>query len=666
MPLDAPLLDDRRFADIFAEARTLIPRYTPEWTDHNESDPGITLLELFSWFTELLLYRANQVPERHYVKFLQLLGIELQPARPAQADLTFTLARDDVDAVIVPKGTQIAAPGGPDGQPIVFETLEALIALGAKLTAIQSFDGFRYSVETTKNAAAGQWFYPFGTHAREGSAFVLGFDSPVSFTSGDVDLAVYIFSDAKRPPVTHCDVDLEQMPLPATLAWEFWNGLLWQPLSIEKDETRTFTQSGHVTLRGVGGKLPKTVVGQVATPLYWIRARLVFSTYEMSPRLSGVLTGTTRAVQAITVRDEILGGSEGRPDQQLRLANRPVLVREAPEDVPLAGGGRGRVLSLRLEVDEGQGFAVWQEVDDFFASEHDDPHYTINRNTGDVRFGDGQHGRIPVANLANPNASIVAREYRYGGGRFANVGANTIKDIQTFVDSIDSVTNLQPAFGGLDEETVADAKLRAPRELKSKDRAVTAEDFEFLALATPGVHVRRAKALPLRHPKFGDAQIPGVVSVIIVPESDSSHPLPSESTVHIVCAHLNVHRLLTSEVYVVPPTYHLVRVEADIVARPDADLAEVKRGVEDRLTHYFHPLLGGELGDGWEFGRDIFYSDVYRVVLQTPGIDRIDNNQLVIWLDQERNDFCRDVPIGEGVLLYSEGHDINVSYRAKR
>jgi hypothetical protein len=80
------------------------------------------------------------------------------------------------------------------------------------------------------------------------------------------------------------------------------------------------------------------------------------------------------------------------------------------------------------------------------------------------------------------------------------------------------------------------------------------------------------------------------------------------------------------------------------------------------LTTYFHPLRGGELGTGWEFGRDIFYSDVYRVVLQTPGVDRIANNQLVIWLDQERHDFCRDVPIEDGALLYSTGHDIQVAY----
>src|SRR5437899_7356875 len=106
MPLLPPNLDDRTYAQLVAEAKTLIPRYTPEWTDHNESDPGITLIELFAWMTEMLLYRVNRIPERNYIEFLRLLGIELLPARPASAEPTFTLARADADGRFVPTGTR--------------------------------------------------------------------------------------------------------------------------------------------------------------------------------------------------------------------------------------------------------------------------------------------------------------------------------------------------------------------------------------------------------------------------------------------------------------------------------------------------------------------------------------------------------------------------------
>ena len=92
MPLPAPNLDNRRFQDIVDQAKQLIPRYCPEWTDHNVSDPGIALVELFAWMTETLLYRVNQIPEKNYVKFLEMIGLRMLPATPAKAPVTFWLS----------------------------------------------------------------------------------------------------------------------------------------------------------------------------------------------------------------------------------------------------------------------------------------------------------------------------------------------------------------------------------------------------------------------------------------------------------------------------------------------------------------------------------------------------------------------------------------------
>src|SRR5262249_3167191 len=91
MTLPAPNLDDRRFQDLVEEAKRLIPIYCPDWTDHSLSDPGIALVELFAWMTEMILYRLNQVPDKHYVKFLELMGISLFPPEPAKVDLAFWL-----------------------------------------------------------------------------------------------------------------------------------------------------------------------------------------------------------------------------------------------------------------------------------------------------------------------------------------------------------------------------------------------------------------------------------------------------------------------------------------------------------------------------------------------------------------------------------------------
>ena len=154
----------------------------------------------------------------------------------------------------------------------------------------------------------------------------------------------------------------------------------------------------------------------------------------------------------------------------------------------------------------------------------------LNRTTGEIRFGDGRNGNIPVANPANPEGNIVAREYRFGGGKQGNVAAGAIKTLTTSIDGIDAnaVANLLAADSGRDEETLDEAKKRAPHAIRSRCRAVTAEDFEYLAMEASSI--KRAKALPLFHPDFPGVKVPGVVTVIVVPDGDGPVPTPSEGT----------------------------------------------------------------------------------------------------------------------------------------
>jgi predicted phage baseplate assembly protein len=666
MALEAPNLDDRTYNDLFAEAKALIPRYAPEWTNHNDSDPGITMLQMFAWMTDILLYRINRVPDKNYIKFLQMLGIELEPGRPASTELTFTLSRDDIDSVIVPKGTQVAsAEPDAEGNNIVFETDEALVALGATLAAVQVYDSINYSIQTNANTAANQNFYPFGVYAREGSALLLGFASPIAFTSQQINLTVYIAQEDDAAAMV-CELDLEALPLPARLVWEYWDGLQWERLIVDKDETRALTASGHIYLRGPGSKAVKAPMGKVSTPLYWLRTRLDQTFYQNSPNLLTVMINTVRATQAETIRDEVLGGSNGRPNQSFFLSQTPVVALDNPETVTSADGSLITLKNLRLEISERPiigtdlGFRVWEEVDDFTASGLDDTHFTLNRTTGEVRLGNGDEGRIPVANPSNPSANVIARRYRTGGGANGNVGAGIVTNLQNFVEFVDTVTNKFAAVGGSDEETLDGAQRRAVAMLKTRDRAVTVEDFEYFATSTPGV--ARALAQPLVHPQFTGAPIPGVVSVIVVPQSSAAAPTPSPGILQAVCQCLTQHRLLTTEVYVVPPTYRTVRVEVDVIARPQHDLAVVKRGVEDALTGYFHPLTGGDDDTGWPFGQTIFFSRVYQTILGVPGVDRIKDNQLVIFLDGVAQPFCRDAPINVGELLTSDTHEVTTSY----
>jgi len=148
----------------------------------------------------------------------------------------------------------------------------------------------------------------------------------------------------------------------------------------------------------------------------------------------------------------------------------------------------------------------------------------------------------------------------------------------------------------------------------------------------------------------------------VVPEGDAPNPLPTEGTLRTVCALLDQRRLLTTEVFVVAPTYRRVEIEVEVVADEDADRAQVQTAIEEALLGYFHPLTGGEEGTGWSFGRTIFYSQVSQRVFSVEGVDRVE--RLTIKLDNHAQPNCENVPIGADALLYSTAHAVNVTYDA--
>src|SRR2546422_2735397 len=109
MPLQIPILDDRRYQQLLDEALARIPVYTPEWTNFNRSDPGVTLIEVFAFLTENLLYRANQIPERNRRKFLSLLGVPLQPTTSAVGIVTINNERGPLTTETLNSGIEVRA-----------------------------------------------------------------------------------------------------------------------------------------------------------------------------------------------------------------------------------------------------------------------------------------------------------------------------------------------------------------------------------------------------------------------------------------------------------------------------------------------------------------------------------------------------------------------------
>lgn len=627
MPLEAPQLDTRTFEELVQLARLRIPRYTPEWTDFNESDPGITLVQLFAWLTEMMLYQMNRVPERNYIKFLKLLNMELRPAQPAVAHLTFTVQAGAAAESVRPR-SQIAAQPPDGGDLLIFETEAGLDLIRLPLADVQVYDGTAFTVVTPANEALDTPFRPLGWVPQVNSALYLGFaqtDPPAvgRLFPREMHFRVFLPLAAQAGVAQNC-WEAEQPPTPPVkLVWEYkptTDAVRWRRLNVYEDKSVAFTREGYILLEGPA-QIAETQEGKVQEARYWLRCRLAAGSYPTgrAPEIDFIRPNTVSAQNLSTVREEIVGTSEAHPDQTFELQYTPVQPGS---------------LNLWVEV-EGQDPEHWKQVQDFLDSDSEAPHYVLNATTGEIRFGNGQRGRIPVA-----GAEIIAREYRYGGGTAGNVGAGLINTPLTSLVGVEKVTNERPAVGGRDEQDVEELKEQAPRVLRSRNRAVTAEDFKALAEQAGGV--ARATAIPLAHPDHPGVQVPGAVTVVIVPDNDDVPPRPSSDQIQAVCCYLHRYRLLTTEVYVKEPDYQAIKVEARVAAQPYAAFDAVAQDVIAAINAYLDPLgrqssngagatsKKAERTGGWQFGLELYPTNLYSVILGVDDVAAVHNLAITV------------------------------------
>lgn len=610
MALPVPELDDRTFQDLVDETKRLIPRYCPEWTNHNLSDPGVALIELFAWMSEMILFRLNQVPDRLYTKFLDLVGIEPFPPSVARTDLTFWLSAVLDHPVVVPSGTAVATARGTaaDGE-VTFSTVEDLVVTPPELISAK-----------TAQAGDEQMLVDAWDDLRFDDGEVVCFGSD-PLVPGDAayfgfanDLSGVVLRLTIGARIQGIGVDPHDPPL----AWEAWTGEVWSVLPVYDDTTGGLNRDGQVQLRLPRRMAPLTLGG---TRAHWVRVRLLAARpeqpdFQASPRIRSLradaLGGTVGAEHAGTVGPEILGRSDGSPGQELTLARTPVLPRRE--------GERIRVVTAERSED-------WTEVPDFTASGPTDRHYTLDSASGRVAFGpsvryaDGsarQHGAIPPE-----GAEIVIDRYRQGGGAAGNVGAGTLTGLRTTIPYVDRVTNLEAAGGGVDAETPANAKLRGPLTLRTGQRAVTVRDFERLTLEASS-EVARVRCLAPSGP--GEA-----VRLLVVPGlrgRPEEHQLDDFALPDVLVAaisdHLEPRRLLGTTVDVGTPYYQGVSVAALVQALPGRPPTIVRQRALDLLYRHLDPLVGGTAEQGWPFDTDLNASTLAELLEAVEGVERVE------------------------------------------
>ena len=594
MSMPVPRLDDKQFAELVSEAEAQIPVHAPEWTDHNIHDPGITFIELFAWLAEMQIYRLDRVTEKNRLKFLKLLGITPGHATAASTDAVFSFSDYHVKGIYLKKGTKVAAGNAETGKSVVFETSLGIQLTPVKLERIITQSWQEVRDNTDANGFDGHFYHAFGERAEEGGMLYIGFDRQFPDKCVNIDLMVYLYEADLGHIGNHRDEEPDVIPS-AEVRWEYLKNeggkQEWVDLGIVRDETLAFTYSGAISFAA-----PEEMAGWRMPPFeedederYWIRCRVVKAGYEIPPRIDAIQLNTVPVTEGETVEESLSG--TGHPDQTHYLLHRPVLAGTL-------------VLSILDKTWE-----EWARVDDLDASGPEDPHYLVEYDAGRISFGDGIRGLIPPDGTGNIKAA-----YRSGGGEDGDVKAGTIDRILDEGFGMLAVRNDQAASGGAGEETLDEAIFRARKDLKERYRAVTSDDYEYIAKTTPGLRVKRAKSIP--------DTVDGSVTVVVVPESTSDKPVnPSDGFRGTVCKHLDRHRLITTGIHVRGPEYVKVSVNATVKIESGYESDTVRLGIEDALKRFIHPTKGGYDGCGWQFGRSVFRSEISGLIDGVDGVD---------------------------------------------
>ena len=694
MPLSVPTIDSRSYEELRDEALRRIPVHNPAWTNYNASDPGVTLIELFAFMTDTLLYRVNQVPERNRRAFLALLGVPMQPASSARGIVTISNERGPLETRTLQPGLELRA-----GQ-VPFRTDSGLDVVPVEARAY---------VKRPADASAevrDQYRQLYASFAREGrsAADILLYETAavtpergaVDLVRDTVDASLWIAllvratdKDPSKPPasavaavraaiagrtlnlgiVPEADVveahrgpsaqdaalanHLEYL-VPAVGDGRLPNdpakrvaryqaiessareNVLREPgvveLTLPAEAGLTLWQNLEPLEAGAGDFPPALDDSTLADRLVtWVRVHAT-SGQPAGIRWAGI--NAVRVTQRIPVESEVLPDGTGDPDQVARLGRRPVIPG-----------------SIRLSVATTPPTGPWRELDDLAVAgpevgfmdltlapgQHPPARETANAfvldaEAGEIRFGDGGHGRRP------PAGATIRASYDVSAGAEGNVGPGSISSGPDLPPGL-TVANPVRTWGGVDAESVEAAERRVTSLLRHRDRLVTAADHKAIAEATPEVVVGRVDVLPTFDPRLlpndaGDA--PGAVTLLAIPRYDMVHPDTPEADTYFldaICRYCDPRRLVTSELFVKGPAYRPVWVSVGIEPLGDRAMVDTREAIKRALTAFLSPLPRPDDGPsvppyhhertGWPLQTDVRRLELLTYAARVDGVREI-------------------------------------------
>ncbi|MDB5706044.1 MAG: hypothetical protein JWN66_3160 [Sphingomonas bacterium] len=655
MPIRPPALDDRSFDDLVADLVRRIPAHTPEWTDAREGDPGRTLVDLFAWLGDTILYRANLIPERQRLAFLRLLGQQMRAAEPARGLIEVVI--DDKAAstgVVLPMRSTIAKPVNFEllselsVQPVVGrcylkrrpDTQEAagLASLIADLRQLYNAPGNPTAYVTTPvfvDGAAEPGGRDFVHDSIDGCLWMAllaatpepALVSRVVKTLGGGDDNRRVALTLGLAPAITMPGTLEAISAraPVPHVWEICSGGdQYLPLEILSDGTGGLVRPGTTRLllpgsddfgvptndvladinAGVGNRPPRIDDPVTAARIVaWLRLRPLPEARLTSFRLSWAGANAGLVEQMKTLGRQQIGRGTGASGQSFAL-----------------GTGSVDPASLIVEVEEEEGMRVWRQIPDVDAAGRSERVYSLDSEAGTIRFGNGVRGAVP-----GPGRAVHVVTMRAGGGTPGNVPAGALKGLAAPADAPKLKLNQPlPMTGGIDPERLEEAETRIPAMIRHGGRAVTKSDIKELALRTPGVPVGRVEVLERFKPQQRRGDIPGVVSVMVIPSrAGTAKPAPraDRTMLESVYAWLDGRRPLATELYVIAPEYVPMGVSAAVELVDQEQRDAVIEMVSEVIRRHLWPLApGGPDGQGWPLGRALDDRLIETAIARVPGV----------------------------------------------
>jgi predicted phage baseplate assembly protein len=672
MPISPPKLDDRNFEDLVSELLARIPAHTPEWVPQ-PGDPGRTLLELFAWMGETILYRANLIPERQRLAFLRLLGQQMRPARAASGLVAVTLNEPEAsDAVKLAAQASIAGA-------VEFETRSELTVLPVSAECyykrplsedekgqpevLDVLDGLKEFHEIDGELAGYVTTPVFDKGLAEAGGIDLMQDTSdrslwiallaptptlvgaVKNSLAGVDQGRAEVLNIGLAPAIEVPDSLDDNARPGRIphVWEISSGELFDDHPVYSQLTRIADSTDELTRRGVeryvlpgdpaefgvlegdvrvdanagvGDRPPRLDDPEKLSRIVaWLRLRPARDITSMP--ISWANINAVEIDHLKTYRGRVVGQSNGAADQVMQLPARSVEIE-----------------SFALQVEEsGRGYLLWRRVDDLALQGRDDAVYTLDSEAGSITFGNGINGRIPQT-----GRRVRVSSMRAGGGRAGNLPKSSLSKISAHdlngnpVDRKLVVTQGLATEGGEDAEDLVTAEKRIPARMRHRNRCVTEVDYRALVMETPAVKPGRIEVLPRFMPHQRRNNVPGVVSVMVLPDkqvTEAPNPRPDQPFIEKIYAYLDNRRPLATELYVIGCEYIPIGLSVGITVSDGAAYDQVVNDVREALKRYLWSLAPhGPNALGWPLGKTVNDRELEVAVARVSGVNSVDGINL--------------------------------------